>query len=207
MVRHAAFFRQNYWNIGYNDETALLKNQQHFLHPFNLKEASWLSMSLQVRTHQPDLPDLNFDHNWQSTTEFLLCSNHREATFFRDGLITLLVGSLERTTVVNLLMPIWLVTCRKNSGPIHVIFSPSLWLQCALLCLPGSLELGCQWTAPQCESPQVINLAKSKCFYIFWQLFKKKTSNCHVSSTVRAFDLIPKLRARPEYQLPSGINI
>ena len=33
---------------------------------------------------------------------------------------------------------------------------------------------------------------------------------CYVSSTVRAFDLIPKLRALPEYQLYSGtryINI
>ena len=30
------------------------------------------------------------------------------------------------------------------------------------------------------------------------------TLNCHITSTVRAFDLIPKLRARPEYQLSSG---
>jgi hypothetical protein len=33
----------------------------------------------------------------------------------------------------------------------------------------------------------------------FW-----KTLNGHYSSTVRDFDLIPKLRARPEYQLSSG---
>ena len=62
---------------------------------------------------------------------------------------------------------IWVILCRKNSGPIHVIFSPSLWLQCALLCLPGSLELGCSWTAPQCESTQVINMAKSFFFRQF----------------------------------------
>ena len=30
------------------------------------------------------------------------------------------------------------------------------------------------------------------------------TWTCHISSTVRAFDLIPKLRAKPEYQLSSG---
>ena len=33
----------------------------------------------------------------------------------------------------------------------------------------------------------------------FW-----KTLNCHFASIVRAVDLIPKLRARPEYQLFSG---
>ena len=61
--------------------------------------------------------------------------------------------------------------CRKNSDQIHVIFSPSLWLQCAVLCLHGSLELGCSWTAHQCKSPQVMNFAKFKCFYIFRQLW------------------------------------
>ena len=30
--------------------------------------------------------------------------------------------------------------------------------------------------------------------------------NCHISSTNRAFDLIPELRARPEYRLYSGIK-
>ena len=35
----------------------------------------------------------------------------------------------------------------------------------------------------------------------FW-----KNLNCHIASTIRAFDLIPKLRARPENQLSSGIN-
>ena len=34
--------------------------------------------------------------------------------------------------------------------------------------------------------------------------FGKKTLNCHISSAIRAFDLISKLRARPEYQLSSG---
>ena len=95
--------------------------------------------------------------------------------------------------------------CRKNSDPVHIIFSPSLWLQCALLCLPGSLEFGCSWTTPQCESPQVINLVKSKCMYIFSQ-FVSTTLNYHHSSTVRALDLISKLRTRHEYQLCSGTN-
>ena len=30
--------------------------------------------------------------------------------------------------------------------------------------------------------------------------------NCHKSKTVRAFDLIPNIRARPEYQLSAGIH-
>ena len=38
------------------------------------------------------------------------------------------------------IVPIWDKMCRENSDQIHVIFSPSLRLQCALLCLPGSLE-------------------------------------------------------------------
>ena len=33
-----------------------------------------------------------------------------------------------------------------------------------------------------------------------------KILNGHIASTIRAFDLIPKLRARPEYQLSSGIT-
>ena len=49
----------------------------------------------------------------------------------------------------------------------------------------------------------VISLAKSKYLQIFG-IFFWKTINCHFSSTVRAFDLIPKLRTRPEYQLSSG---
>ena len=32
----------------------------------------------------------------------------------------------------------------------------------------------------------------------------KQVMLCHVTSTVRVFDLIPKLRAKPEYQLSSG---
>ena len=28
---------------------------------------------------------------------------------------------------------------RKNNGPIDVLFSQSLWLKCALLCLPGAI--------------------------------------------------------------------
>ena len=41
---------------------------------------------------------------------------------------------------------------------------------------------------------------------IFSGNFFLKTLNCHHSWTVRAFDLIPKLRARPEYQLSSAIK-
>ena len=74
---------------------------------------------------------------------------------------------------------------------------------CALLCLPGRLELGSSWTAPQCESNQVISLAKSKYYNVFRQIFVNPL-NCHISSTVRVFDPIPKLIARPKYQLYSG---
>ena len=104
---------------------------------------------------------------------------------------------------VPFLAYIWVKMPRKNNGLFDVLFSQSCWLMCALLCLPGNVELDCSWTAPQCKSPQVISLAKSKYLHIFgipfWQ-----TLNCHYSSTVRAVDLIPKLRARPEYRLWSG---
>ena len=63
----------------------------------------------------------------------------------------------------------WVIMYRKNSDLIHLIFSPSLLLQCALMCLPGSPELSCSRTAPQCESPQ-FNLVKSKCLYILRQI-------------------------------------
>ena len=91
--------------------------------------------------------------------------------------------------------------CRKNSDQIRVTFSESLWLQCPFLDHTGSLEFISSWTGLQCESPQVIILAKSKCHYIFWQFFFE---NFHISSIVRAFDLISKRRAMPEYQLSSG---
>ena len=61
--------------------------------------------------------------------------------FWRDWMIS------------SLAVYIWDNMCRKNSDKIHVLFSPSLWLQSALLCHPGSLELVCSWTIPQCESP------------------------------------------------------
>ena len=38
----------------------------------------------------------------------------------------------------------------------------------------------------------------------FWVFFLSLTLNCHISKTVRDFDLIPTLRARPKYQLSSG---
>ena len=40
---------------------------------------------------------------------------------------------------------------------------------------------------------------------IFLDNYFGKTLNCYSTSTIRAFDLIPKMRARPEYQLSSGI--
>ena len=104
----------------------------------------------------------------------------------------------------HLVLYIWVEMPGKNNGLFDVLFSQSLWLKCALLCLPGSLELDCSWTTPQCESPQVISLAKFKYLYAFRDLFFLQTLNCHYSSTVRAFDLIPKMRARPDYQLSSG---
>ena len=68
---------------------------------------------------------------------------------------------------------IWVKMPRKNNGLFDVLFSQSLWLKCALLCLPGSLELDCSWEASQCESPQVISLAKSKYLQIFGIFFDK----------------------------------
>ena len=41
-------------------------------------------------------------------------------------------------------------------------------------------------------------------FLIFSGNYFLTTLNCHITSTDRAFDLIPKLRARPEYQLTYG---
>ena len=81
---------------------------------------------------------------------------------------------------------IWDKMCWKNSDKIHVLFSPPLWLQSALLCLPGSLELVCSWIATQYESPHVTSWAKSKYPLILRHL--KKTLNVHCSSTVRDFE-------------------
>ena len=41
-------------------------------------------------------------------------------------------------------------------------------------------------------------------FTIFSGNYFGKALNCHISSTVRAFELIPKLRGRPECKLFSG---
>ena len=73
---------------------------------------------------------------------------------------------------------IWVKMPRKNNGLFDVLLSQSLWLKCALLCLTGCLELDCSWTALQCESPQVIRLAKSKYLHIF-EIFFWQTLNCH----------------------------
>ena len=90
---------------------------------------------------------------------------------------------------------LWDNMCRKNSDKIHVLFSPSL-------CHPGSLELVCSWTTPQCESPQVINLAKSKCHFIFRQLLNNFKRSLLLNR--QRFGPNSKTEARPEYQLSSG---
>ena len=69
---------------------------------------------------------------------------------------------------------IWVKMPRKNNGLFDVLFSQCLWLKCAILCLPGSLEFDCSWTAPQCESPHVISLAKSKYLHILGIFFCDK---------------------------------
>ena len=104
--------------------------------------------------------------------------------FFLDKVVSLTVEGLSSTGLPRLV-------------------SQSVWLKCALLCLPGSLDLDCSWTASQWESPKVNSLARTKYLHIFG-IFYWQTLNCHYSSTVIAFDPIPKMRARPEYQLSSG---
>ena len=42
--------------------------------------------------------------------------------------------------------------------------------------------------------------------FYFQAIIFRTTLNGHYSSTVRAFDLILKMRARPDYQLSSSIN-
>ena len=120
--------------------------------------------------------------------------------------LTYLICSVHQALAVKKWLPfelIWVKMPRKNNGLFDVLFSQSLWIKCVLLCFPGRLELDCSWKAPQCESPQVISLAKSKYLYIFG-IFFWQTLNSHYSSTVKVFDLIPKVRASPGYQLSSG---
>ena len=78
----------------------------------------------------------------------------------------------------------------------------------------------CDWSVPYCASLEAWNWVVARQHLdashprssvwpnqnvtIFSGNYFWKTLNCHNSSTVRAFDLIPKLRARPEYQLSSG---
>ena len=86
---------------------------------------------------------------------------------------------------------IWVKMPRKNNGWFHVLFFSIFVTEVCLTVPPGSLELGCCWTAGQ--SHQVINLAKSKCHYIFKLLFLTNFKPSHLlKSTVRAFDIIPK---------------
>ena len=74
---------------------------------------------------------------------------------------------------------------------------------CELLDQSWWPQIVSNWQIHRRESPQVINLAKSK-ISIFSGSYFVKTINCHISSTIRAFDQILKLRARPMYQLSSG---
>ena len=78
---------------------------------------------------------------------------------------------------------IWDQMWRKNSDQNYVLFSPSLWLQSALLCHPGSLELVYSWTTPQCESPSS-PVWSNQNVTLFSGNFVLKTLNCHYSSTV-----------------------
>ena len=82
----------------------------------------------------------------------------------------------------------------------------SFFLHVTEVCLtvhPASLELGCSWAASLCESPHVISLTDQNVTIFPGHFFcLSRTLNCHITSTVRAFDL----RARPEYQLSSGTN-
>ena len=55
------------------------------------------------------------------------------------------------------------------------------------------------WSVPYCAS-----IWPSPNVFIFSGNYFGKTLNCHSPSTVRAVDLIPKLRARPQYKLSSG---
>ena len=103
-------------------------------------------------------------HNWLMSCVVPMCHFMCDEHVYLISLVCLM------SSVVL----IWDKMCRKNSDQIHVLFSPSLWLQCALLCLPGSLELGWSLTTPPCESPQVISLGNSKCHFIFMQLFLEK---------------------------------
>ena len=80
----------------------------------------------------------------------------------------------------------------------------------------------CDWSVPYCASleawywvvaGQHLNASHPRSSVwpnpnITWfsGKLKKKTLNCHRSWTFRAFELIPKLRARPEYQLASVIK-
>ena len=138
--------------------------------------------------------NLTAHYNSQLCVSFHFCFNQKSP---RGLLMCLNIGSWSSYPYIWVKMP------RKNNGLFDVLFSQSLWLKCNLLCLPGGLVLDCSWTALQCESPQVISLAKFKYLHIFG-IFLGQTLNCHYCSTVWAFDLIPKLRARPEYQLSSG---
>ena len=80
----------------------------------------------------------------------------------------------------------------------------------------------CDWSVPYCASLEAWNcvvagqhldmshprssVGPKQNVTIFLGDYFFKTLNCHIISTVRAFDLIQNLKDRPEYQLSSGIK-
>ena len=100
---------------------------------------------------------------------------------------------------------IWVIMCKKNSGPILVIFSLSLWLQCALMCLPKAWNLVVAGQHLIASHPSSLVWPNPN-ITIFSDNYFWKTLNCHISSGIRIFDLISNLRANPEYPLFSGIK-
>ena len=90
--------------------------------------------------------------------------------------------------------------CRKNSDLIHVIFSPSLWLLCTSLEAYNWAVAGHHLNA----SHPMLSVWPNPNISTFSGIYFWKTLNCQITSTVRAFNLVPNLRAKPEYQLSSG---
>ena len=115
---------------------------------------------------------------------FLQPTDSREPDFWRLALLT---GDNWQVTYDTSFFLIYIFmyccTIQKVARVIYLFFQVytnnevrqplSLWLKGALLCLPGSQELGFSSKAPQCESPQVLSLAKCKCYYVFRQWFLK----------------------------------
>ena len=61
-------------------------------------------------------------------------------------------------------------------------------------------------TAKMCHSHKVEDRVENYFFTSWTHIFFWRTLNCHISLAVRDVDLIPTLRAQPEYQLSSDIH-